>query len=104
MAPIGSVSQAATALSCLHRGTASWKFSLSHSCHIPAAQPSVNSQIHDPGVSVLVAPPQGSDFLSCLHVHWWEVWLSHCPFLGLSFLKYKIGLAIPALPPSRGWL
>lgn len=47
----------------LNRGTASWEFPLSHSHHIPAAQPSVNSQIHDPGISALASLPQGSNSL-----------------------------------------
>lgn len=43
----------------LNRGTASWEFPLSYSHRIPAAQPSVNSQIHDPGISALASLPQG---------------------------------------------
>lgn len=48
--------------------TTSWKVSLSHSYHIPAAQPSVNPQIHGPGISALAALPRCPGSLFCFHV------------------------------------
>lgn len=47
-----------------------WKYHpLSHPRTTPAAHPSVDTRIHDPGISATAALPRGSESLSCVPVY-----------------------------------
>ena len=87
---------------CPEKGHHFQKFPLSHSYHIPAAQPGINPQFHVPGILALAVDPQGLGFppaFMYIDGRWGVI---HCSFLGLSFLNYTISSTVPSLPPYHG--